>query len=108
MSKRIMLAGAILLVMIIPLLSQAAFAQYLGNLGPDGETGANTLEETLVKARDRVLIAQQDDAYGSGTPYFAADGVFGATILTAGVFGGISAAFFIRGRKGKYAAPGLG
>ena len=45
---------------------------------------------------------------GSGTPMFALDGVAGALALTTGIFGGIAAAFFVRGRKGKYAAMGRG
>lgn len=106
MSKKITVTGVIL-IMLIPSISPA-FAQYMGNIGPYGETGANTLEETIKIARDKILSVQQDDAYGSGTPYFAAEGVLGAALLTAGVFGGVSAAFFVRGRKGKYAAPGMG
>jgi len=47
-------------------------------------------------------------ATGSGTPVFAADGVLGASLISGGIFGGIAATFFIRGRKGKYAAMGRG
>ncbi len=42
------------------------------------------------------------------TPVFAADGVLTASLVSGGIFGGIAATFFIRGRKGKYAAMGRG
>ena len=45
---------------------------------------------------------------GSGTPMFAVDGALGAIVLSTGVFGGVAASFFVRGRKGKYAAMGRG
>lgn len=94
---------SVILVATMPYATNA-YAQYIGY----GETGANTLEENVKIARDRVIIAQENPATGSGTPYFAADGVVGAMGIAAGVFGGISLAFFARARNGKYAALGRG
>jgi hypothetical protein len=37
-----------------------------------------------------------------------ADGIFGAVAITAAVFGGVSAALFIKSKSGKYAAIGRG
>ena len=81
--------------------SGLAFAQYMGNVGDQGETGARTLEETLE-------LAEANPASGSGTPYLAADGVLGASAIAAAVFGGIAGALFFKGRTGKYAAQGRG
>ena len=50
----------------------------------------------------------QIPAAGSGTPYLDAGGVVGATLIAAAVFGGLSGAFLLRGRSGKYAAMGRG
>jgi len=85
-----------------------AFAQYMGNVGDQGETGARTLEEQLELARRAVEAAKLNPQTGSGTPYFAADGVLGASAIAAAVFGGIAGALFIKGRNGKYAAQGRG
>ena len=98
---------SVILIATLPYASNA-YAQYMGNVGINGETGANTLEETIKIAHDRVLLAQDNPSAGSGTPYFAADGVIGAMGIAAGVFGGISVAFFTKARYGKYAAPGRG
>ncbi|HET6516785.1 MAG TPA: hypothetical protein VFG25_01000 [Nitrosopumilaceae archaeon] len=85
-----------------------AYAQYMGNVGGAGETGAGTLEETLELARRRIEAAEANPASGSGTPYLDADGVLGAAAIAGAVFGGIAGAFFFRGRSGKYAAQGRG
>lgn len=85
-----------------------AFAQYMGNVGDKGETGARTLEETLELARRKVEYAEANPHTGSGTPYLAADGVLGASAIAAAVFGGIAGAFFFKGKHGKYAAQGRG
>lgn len=82
------------------LASQAAFAYESG-----------TLEKYLANeklASDAVKIASENKGAGSGTPYFAADGVLGASAITAAIFGGIAATFFIRGRTGRYVAQGRG
>jgi hypothetical protein len=88
--------------------SGLAFAQYMGNVGDQGETGARTLEETLELARRKVDIAKDNPSTGSGTPYLAADGVLGASAIAAAVFGGIAGALFFKGKSGKYAAQGRG
>ncbi len=102
--------AAILAVAFISagMMTEQAFAQYMGNVDESGKTGKNTLEETLKLQRDRVESAQDNPSTGSGTPYLAADGVLGASAIAAAVFGGIAAAFFIRGRSGRYAAQGRG
>jgi len=85
-----------------------AFAQYLGSVGPGGETGASTLEETLELAKRRVEATEAYPSTGSGTPYLAAEGVIGASAIAGAVFGGIAIAFFMKARTGKYAAQGRG
>ena len=85
-----------------------AFAQYMGNVGEQGETGVGTLEESLELAVRRIEAAEANPQSGSGTPYLDADGVVGASIIAGAVFGGIAAAFFFRARSGKYYAMGRG
>ena len=85
-----------------------AAAQYFGNVGGAGETGQNTLEETLQLARDRVNYAEANPASGSGTPYLDASGVVGAAIIAGAVFGGTFLAFAIKAKGGKYVKPGTG
>jgi hypothetical protein len=106
--KSIVIAGVILSVLLIPSVSDVAFAQYIGNVGENGETGKNTLEEALKLQRERVLMANQNPETGSGTPYLDASGVVGASVISAAVFGGVAGLFFIKGRSGKYAAMGRG
>jgi len=85
-----------------------AYAQYMGNVGSGGETGQNTLEETLKLAQIRIDIVNANPQTGSGTPYLDASGVIGGVIIAGAVFGGISAALIFKGRSGKYAAQGRG
>jgi hypothetical protein len=85
-----------------------AFAQYMGNVGSEGQTGTYTLEEALELQTRRVTSAAANPASGSGTPYLDAGGVLGAAIISAAVFGGISGLLFYKGRSGKYAAMGRG
>jgi hypothetical protein len=88
--------------LILPSVSNLAFAQYLPL---DGQTGLGD----IIKIQEaRIKAVQDNPGAGSGTPMFAADGVLGATVLSTAVFGGIAAAFFVRGTKGKYAAMGRG
>ena len=110
MNKKILLAASLVAVFTMGFYAEdtVAFAQYMGNVGSGGETGAYTLEEALEIQRRRVEAAEANPASGSGTPYLDASGVVGASIIAGAVFGGISAAFFIRGRSGKYAAMGRG
>ena len=85
-----------------------AFAQYMGYVGSQGETGKYTLEEALELQRRRIELVEQYPDAGSGTPVMSADGVFGAAAISAAVFGGIAGALFLKGRQGKYAAMGRG
>ena len=85
-----------------------AFAQYMGNVGSQGETGKYTLEEALELQRRRIELVEQYPDAGSGTPVMSADGIFGAAAITAAIFGGIAGALFLKGRQGKYAAMGRG
>jgi len=85
-----------------------AFAQYMGNVGSQGETGVNTLEEALALQRARIDAVQANPDAGSGTPVMDADGVFGAAAISAAIFGGTAGALFLRSRQGKYAAMGRG
>jgi len=82
-----------------------AFAQYMGNVGSEGQTGTYTLEEALEL---QTRSAEANPASGSGTPYLDAGGVVGAALISAAVFGGISGLLFFKGRSGKYAAMGRG
>jgi len=110
MNTKILLAASLIAVFAIGYYAEnaIAFAQYMGNVGSEGETGTYTLEEALELQRRRIESAQANPASGSGTPYLDANGVVGASVIAAAVFGGIAAAFFIRGRSGKYAAMGRG
>ena len=109
MNKPILIAS-ILAVYVLGYygVSGLAYAQYLGNVGDQGETGQNTLEETLELAQRRIQAAEENPASGSGTPYLSADGVVGASAIAAAVFGGIAGAFFFRAKSGKYVAQGRG
>ncbi|HUU49098.1 MAG TPA: hypothetical protein VMW55_10015 [Nitrosopumilaceae archaeon] len=110
MNNNTLLAASLIAVFVIGTFgaSSLAFAQYMGNVGSDGETGSYTLEEALEIQKRRVEAAKANPASGSGTPYLDANGVGGAAVISAAVFGGIAGAFFIKGRSGKYAAMGRG
>ncbi len=100
MQKHTILAGFILGALVAILVQQPAFAQY--------DVLDKGLYQRMENSKDKVEIATKEGAVGSGTPYFAADGVLGASLLSAGIFGGIAGMLFIRGKKGKYAAMGRG
>ena len=110
MNSKILLAASLIAVFTIGLSAQSslAFAQYMGNVGSEGQTGSYTLEEALEIQSRRVASAEANPAAGSGTPYISADGVVGAAVIAGAVFGGIAGAFFIRGRSCKYAAMARG
>ena len=110
MNTRTLLLGTMLAVFFFGAIGAAsvAFAQYMGNVGSEGQTGSYTLEEALEIQKRRIDAAEANPASGSGTPYLDASGVVGASVIAAAVFGGIAGAFFIRGRSGKYAAMGRG
>jgi hypothetical protein len=71
------------------------------------DTADRSLERILA-AQKAVVIAKENKGAGSGTPYFALDGVAGASAISAAVFGGIGAIFFLKGRNGRYVAQGRG
>ncbi|MDA7952847.1 MAG: hypothetical protein MPJ05_03380 [Nitrosopumilus sp.] len=110
MTTRTLMAAVMLSVVFLGAVGSAgtAFAAYFGNVGAGGETGQNTLEEILEIQHRRIQAVQDNPGAGSGTPYLDADGVVGATVISAAVFGGIAGALFLRGRSGKYAAMGRG
>ncbi len=110
MNKKILLTASLIAVFTIGYYAESAvaFAQYMGNVGSEGGTGSYTLEEALELQRRRIESAEANPSSGSGTPYLDAGGVVGASVIAGAVFGGIAAAFFIRGRSGKYAAMGRG
>jgi hypothetical protein len=110
MNTKVLLAASLVAVFVIGIYGThaVAFAQYMGNVGSEGQTGSYTLEEALEIQRRRVAAAEANPASGSGTPYLDAGGVVGASVIAGAVFGGIAGAFFIRGRSGKYAAMGRG
>jgi hypothetical protein len=100
MQKNYAIIAGIFLTAMLGIIAQPAFAEY-----NDLDKG---LYPQMEKSKDKVEIATKDGAIGSGVPVFAEDGVLGASILSGGIFGGIAAMFFIRGRNGKYAAMGRG
>ena len=114
MNTKILLAASLIAVFTIGFYAESAvaFAQYMGNVGDEGQTGSYTLlsklDEALEIQKRRIDAAEANPASGSGTPYLDASGVIGASVIAAAVFGGIAGAFFIRGRSGKYAAMGRG
>jgi len=103
LKKKVIIAtGVMLSILILPSVSILAFAQYMPTLGQTG------LDDYLNLSKEKVRLANENPHTGSGTPMFALDGILGAFVLTTGVFGGIAATFFVKGRKGKYAAMGRG
>jgi len=109
MNTKILLTASLIAVFAIGMsASSVAFAQYMGNVGDQGQTGSYTLEEALEIQTRRIAAAEANPSSGSGTPYLDAGGVVGAAVIAGAVFGGIAGAFFIRGRSGKYAAMGRG
>lgn len=110
MNTKILLAASLIAIFTIGYYGTAAiaFAQYMGNVGSEGQTGSYTLEEALEIQKRRIDSATANPGAGSGTPYMDATGVVGAAIIAGAVFGGVAGAFFIKGRSGKYAAMGRG
>ncbi len=99
--------GALTAIFLLGTFGQA-FAQYMGNVGDQGQTGVATLEETLELAKRRMEAVKANPSSGSGTPLLSADGVVGASVISAAVFGGLAGMLFFKGRTGKYAAQGRG
>ncbi len=107
-SKILTVTTSLIAVLLILPVANLAYAQYMGNVGQSGETGSQTLEESLELARRKVEYAERFPATGSGTPYLDATGILGSTAIAAAVFGGIAGVLFFKGRSGKYAAQGRG
>ena len=110
MNTKIQLAESLIAVFTVVIYEESAvaFAQYMGNVGSEGQTGSYTLEEALEIQTRRIAAAEANPSSGSGTPYISADGVVGAAVIAGAVFGGIAGAFCLKGRSGKYAAMGRG
>jgi hypothetical protein len=92
--------ASILLVLMFTIMSAQFASAY-----------SQPLEKELANAalaKKAVEMASKYPKTGSGTPYFAADGVLGASAIAASVFGGIAMMFFIIGRRGRYVAQGRG
>ena len=112
MNKKIstIILGAITMILLTPGMSMvyAQYAPYLGNVGSEGQTGSHTLEEALKLSQARVVKTDDNPTLGSGTPFLALDGAIGASFVSAGVFGGMATTFFVKSKRGRYAAPGRG
>jgi hypothetical protein len=100
MNKAYSMVAAFSLVMgsilLLPVLN-IAYAQY------SGQPGAATLEEQLTLAKEKISNAQQQGAYGSGTAMFGSnlDNSLILMIIIGVIIGGVAAAFFAAGTKGK-------
>ena len=70
------------------------------------ESDSQTLQQKL--AEQAVKAASMNKGAGSGTPYFAADGVLGASAIAASIFVAIATTFFVMGKRGRYVAQGRG
>jgi hypothetical protein len=98
---RTIILTVLLSLVILPVIVEIAHAQ-------SGYGNTMSLEDAVRLSKDKVAYAEKYQGQGSGTPYFALDGVLGASIISVGIFGGIASAFFVSSRKGKYAAQGMG
>lgn len=98
---RTLLAGTAAALFLL-LLAGTASAEYLG------ATDLDLVYQNIADSRKKVEIASDVDSVGSGTPYFAATGAVGSTLLAAGVFGSVVAMLFLKSRNGRYAAQGRG
>ena len=101
MDSRPLLMAAVLSVFFFGAVGGAsvAFAQYQSNY---------TLDEILRHQPLRISPVDENRPSGPGTPYLDVHGAVGASVIAGAVFGGAAAAFFIRGRSGKYVATGRG
>jgi hypothetical protein len=79
---------------------QIAYGQYTN---PAASPGSSSTEEELKLAQEKVGNAKQSGAYGSGTAMLG--GGINETIIMivilAAIFGGVAAAFFVKGRAGR-------
>ena len=72
---------------------------YMGNVGTRGESGANTLEETLDLARRKIEAGEANPATGSGTPYLSTDSFLEIMIIIAIVGAAVSFYWYWRAYK---------
>ena len=75
---------------------ETAFAQYVSE-------APSSQEEQLQLSKEKIANAKSAGAYGSGTPMLGtniSETVIMIIILTA-IFGGVAAAFFVKGRSGR-------
>jgi hypothetical protein len=97
-SAILILAGSLL---IIPTVPQFVSAQY----GGAGDTTPGSIEEQLELAREKISNAEQQGAYGSGTPMLGTN--ISETVLFIGIlvaiFGAVAGMFFYRSRTAKKA-----
>jgi len=73
-----------------------AYGQYVSE-------APSSVEEQLELAKSKINNAKQAGAYGSGTPMLGtniSETVIMIVVLTA-IFGGVAAAFFLKGRAGR-------
>jgi hypothetical protein len=79
---------------------QTAYGQYIN---PQATPGGSGVEEQLKLSQEKVSNAKQSGAYGSGTAMLG--GNVNETIIMiailAAIFGGVAAAFFVKGRAGR-------
>ena len=100
MNKPISLAMATIALLmgvafVFPAL-ETAYGQYVSE-------APSSIEEQLDLAKDKINNAKTAGAYGSGTPMLGtniSETVIMIVILTA-IFGGVAAAFFVKGRAGR-------
>ena len=101
----ILTATALLTLTLAAGVPTIASVPYLGNVGIDGETGANTLEEVLKIKSEQVILVDsikyQHPGVGTVLPTHGVP--IDAFMILSALFGIIAAVFFIRGRSGKYA-----
>ena len=104
MNKPISLATVtIALLMGVALVFPALETAYGQYTNPAATEGGGSVEEQLELAKSKINNAQQSGAYGSGTPMLGtniSETVIMIVILTA-IFGGVAAAFFVKGRAGR-------
>jgi hypothetical protein len=94
MRQKTMLFGILLATFAAATLLPLAAAQVY-----EQPSNTMTVEQMLEKARERVQIVKEHPGQGSGTPYLDANGVIGASIISAAVFGGIFVTFIVRARQ---------
>jgi hypothetical protein len=85
-------------ILVLPVLN-IAYAQYSAPAG----SGGVTLEEQLKLAKEKIGNAKQQGAYGSGTAMFGSnlDNTLIMIIVIGVIIGGVAAAFFAAGTRGK-------